>query len=99
MGVLEGRGRHILPRLALVPGAPGVDFAVIAFARRIIKKLIDELWRRRDLSDAEWRFAHALEGKRERTHVRDFACHEKLKGILGAGIPAEVDQPLVNDLG
>ena len=29
----------------------------------------------------------------------DFARHQELQGVLGAGIVAEIDQPLVDDLG
>ena len=31
--------------------------------------------------------------------MSDLARHQELKGILGAGVIAEVDQPLVDDLG
>ena len=34
----------------------------------------------------------------ERAHVGDLARHQKLKRILGAGVPAEIDQALVDDL-
>ena len=29
----------------------------------------------------------------------DFARHQELQGVLGAGIVAEIDQPLIDDLG
>ena len=45
------------------------------------------------------RFAHALERGRERLHMGDLARHQELQRILGAGVIAEVDQPLIDDLG
>ena len=31
--------------------------------------------------------------------MRDFACHQELQRVFGAGIVTEVDQPLIDDLG
>src|SRR6202000_2128277 len=30
--------------------------------------------------------------------MRDLAGHQELQGIFGSGIPAEIDQPLIDDL-
>ncbi len=43
--------------------------------------------------------AHAFESQRESAHMRDFARHQELKRVFGAGVAAEIDQPLVDDLG
>ena len=45
------------------------------------------------------RLAHGFEGDRERAHVRDFARHEELQGVLGSAVVGKIDQPLVDDLG
>ncbi len=87
-----------LPGVTFIPGAASIDLAVIAFAGGVVEELIDELRGRGDLSDAERRLAHALQGLSERAHVGDLARHQKLKGILRAGILAEIDQALVDDL-
>ena len=36
------------PRAALIPGASGINFAIIAFAGQIVKELIDQFRRRRN---------------------------------------------------
>ena len=51
------------------------------------------------LADREGRLLHALQRGRERLHVRDLARHQELQRVLGAGVVAEVDQALVDDLG
>ncbi len=50
-------------------------------------------------ADAEGRLAHALQGRGERPHVGDLAGHQELQGVLRARVAAEVDQPLIDDLG
>ena len=47
----------------------------------------------------ERRLLHALERGRESLHMGDFPRHQELKRILGAGVVAEIDQALVDDLG
>ncbi len=44
-------------------------------------------------------FAQAFQRQHERLHVRDLARHQELQRVLAAGVVAEVDQPLVDDLG
>ena len=61
--------------------------------------MIHKLRGGRDLADAERRFAHALERESKCAHVGDFASHEELQGILGAGVAAEIDQSFVDNLG
>ena len=96
---LNGRRFHEDPAVALVPRPAGVDLAMIAGAGGIVEELIDQSRRRRDAADAERRLAHAFERQRERLHVGDFAGHQELQRVLGAGVVAEIDQPLVDDLG
>ena len=55
--------------------------------------------RRRDAADDEGRLSQAFQRGRERLHVGDLAGHQELQRILCAGIIAEIDQPLVDDLG
>lgn len=106
----DGRGRTRFARLdrrrlrehpvaALVPRAARVDLAMVAGAGGIVEELVHEAGRRRDAADAERWLAHALERERERLHVRDLAGHQELQRVLAAGVVAEIDQPLVDDLG
>ena len=96
--VLERRRFDEFPGFAFIPRAAGVDLAMIAFAGRVVEELVDQLRRRRDLSDAERRLAHAFQRERERPHMGDLARHQELQRILGAGVAAEIDQALVDDL-
>ena len=50
-------------------------------------------------ADREGRLLHALQRGREGLHVGDLARHQELKRVLGAGIAAEIDEALVDDLG
>ena len=53
----------------------------------------------RDLADRKPVLAHAVQRRGKRLHVRDLARHQELQRILRADVVAEVDQPLVDDLG
>lgn len=61
--------------------------------------MIDQVASGRDFSDGERLLAHALERQRESLHVRDLASHQQLQCVLCAGVVAEIDQTLVNNLG
>lgn len=89
------------PVAALIPGAARVDLAFVAGTGtgRVVEELVHEARRRRDLADGERRLRHALQSRGERLHVGDFARHQELQGVLGAGVVAEIDQAFVNDLG
>ncbi|MGY3469810.1 hypothetical protein ACVW0I_006681 [Bradyrhizobium sp. LM6.11] len=87
------------PVAALVPRSARVDLAMVACAGGIVEELVDEAGRRGEAADAERRLAHAFERQRERLHVRDLAGHQELQRVLAAGVIAEIDQPLVDDLG
>ena len=50
-------------------------------------------------ADAERRLAHAFQRACERPHMGDFARHQELQRVLGAGVVAEIDQALIDDLG
>ncbi len=97
--ISHGRRLDEYPFAALVPGTPRVDFSVVTLAGRVIEELIDKLGRRSDVTDAEWRLAHAFKRKSEGPHVRDLARHQELQGILRAGVAAKIDQPFIDDLG
>ena len=51
--LLERRRFDELPLLALVPGAAGIDLAVIALAGEVVEELVDETGGRRDAADDE----------------------------------------------
>ena len=72
---------------------------MIAAAGRVIKKLVDEAGRRRDLPDHKRLLAHALKGCAERLHMGYFARHQELQRIFSPCIVAEVDKPFVDDFG
>jgi hypothetical protein len=96
--LLECWRLHELPLTAFIPGAARVDLAMVASAGGIVEELINQARRWRYSTDAERRLAHAFQGRGERLHVGDFARHQELQRILGAGIVAEIDQPLIHDL-
>ena len=64
----------------------------------VVEKLVHKAWRGRNLADRECRLLHAFQRCGKRLHVRDFARHQKLQGVFGARIVAEIDQPFVDDL-
>jgi hypothetical protein len=76
-----------------------VDFSVVAFAGRVIEKLINELGRRGDIPNAERWLAHGFKRDREGSHMGDLARHQELQGIFGAGMAAKIDQSFIDDLG
>ena len=81
------RGRlDELPLCALIPWTARIDLAVFALAGRVVEELVHQARRRRNLADREARLVHALERRGERLHVGDFARHQELQRVLGAGI-------------
>src|SRR6202453_5253985 len=97
--VLQRRRFDEFPRLTLIPMPAGVDLSMIALAGRVIEELVDQLGRRSNLADAQRRLSNTFQGETECSHMGDLPRHQKLQCILGAGIAAEIDQTLINDLG
>ena len=87
------------PRLTLIPRPASLHLPMVSFAGRIIEELINQLRCGCDFSDAKWRFPHAFQRQRECPHMGNLSRHEKLQGILGTGITAEIDQAFIHDLG
>ena len=78
------------PRCSISPASP--------VPRRIVEELVYQTGRRRNLADRESRFLHAFEAA-----AKAFMCVisrviRNCKCILGSGIVAEIDQPLVYNL-
>ena len=90
---------HEFPVAAFIPRAAGIDLAFVSLAGGIVEELVHKAWRGRDLADRERGLLHAFQRGGKRLHVRDLARHQELKRVLGARIIAEIDQPLIDDLG
>src|SRR4029077_15814876 len=88
---LNSRQFRKSPAVTLVPRPAGIDLAMLASAGGIVEKLVDQSRRRCDAADAEGRLAQAFERERKRLHMGDFSSHQKLQGVLGARVVAEVD--------
>ena len=84
VGRRKRRRLHELPVPAFIPRSARVDLAFIARAGRVVEELVHKAGRGRDLADGECRLLHALQSGGKRLHVRDFARHQELQGVLGA---------------
>ena len=89
----------VFESVAFVPGAAFVCLAFVAFAGRIVEELIDDAGCGGDFTDLQRIFSHAFKGGHESFHVGDFARHQELQSVLGAGVVAEVDEAFIDNFG
>ena len=82
-----------------LPGAAHVGVAFVAVAGGGVEVFVDDAGGGFEEADGEGRLFHALEGGGEGLEVGDFAGHEELEGVDGAGIVGVIDEALVDDLG
>ena len=76
-----------------------IGLTAVADTCRVVEVLINKFGRGRDVADGEGRLAHAFQSGCKCLHMRDFAAHQKLKSIDGAGIIREADKAFINDFG
>jgi hypothetical protein len=72
---------------------------LVALAGGIVEVLIHKVRRRSNAPDGKGWLTQAVQRGSKGLHVRDFAGHEELEGVLGSDVITEIDQPLIDDLG